>query len=93
MNTAPKRRQHGLTRLLEQEGHPARAFGRLIADMCDSLGMRGKVAVYGELPAGFGHMLVARMLEANPGLAIDVSHPDILSIARIINKLRSQSDG
>ena len=25
--------QHGLTRLQEQEGHPARAFGRLIADM------------------------------------------------------------
>src|SRR5205809_5235902 len=57
--------QHGLTQLQESEGHPARAFGRLIADVCASLGIRGKIALFGDLPAWFAHTLVARALETN----------------------------
>ena len=74
--------QHGLSALLESEGHPARAFGRLIADTCTSLGMTGTVALLGDLPAGFAHALVQRLCEAEPAIALDSAHPDVLALAR-----------
>jgi Xaa-Pro aminopeptidase len=74
--------QHGLIKLMETEGQPARAFGRLIADTCASLGMRGPIALYGDLDASYGHALVTRLLEANPELRIDSSYPDLVTLAR-----------
>jgi Xaa-Pro aminopeptidase len=75
--------QHGLMQLLEAEGHPARAFGRLIGETCATLGLRGRIALFGDLGVGFAFALIQRLLEANPELTIDTSHPDILSIARM----------
>jgi len=40
------------------------------------------VAFLGEVPAGFGHTLVARAVEAAPGITVDVRDPDILTAAR-----------
>jgi Xaa-Pro aminopeptidase len=74
--------QMGLNRLLDSEGSPARAHGRLIAETCANLGIQGKVAFYGDLPAGFAHALFARMLEVNPALEVDHSHPDVMTEAR-----------
>jgi Xaa-Pro aminopeptidase len=74
--------QHSLNRLLESEGTSARAHGRLIADTCATLGMKGTVAFFGDLPAGYAHALLARTLEANPALVVDHSHPDIMTEAR-----------
>ena len=74
--------QHGLSRLLEEEGHPARAFGRLIAETCASLGMLGRIAVLGDLPAGFGHALVQRLRESQPAIEIDSAYPDVVALAR-----------
>ncbi len=75
--------QHRLNQLIDQEGHPARGFGRLIADGCATLGMRGRVAIFGELAAGFAHTLLARALEVSPALEIDARHPDIMALARM----------
>src|SRR5438093_1014490 len=75
--------QHGLMQLLDTEGHPARAFGRMIGDTCATLGLRGRIALFGDLSAGFAFALIERLLEANRDLTIDTSHPDILSIARM----------
>jgi len=75
--------QHGLNRLLETEGHPARAFGALIAGACAQLGMRGPVAFHGELAAGFAHALVARVLELEPAIQVDLSQPDVIAVARM----------
>ena len=75
--------QHGLNAIQEQEGHPARGFGRLIAETFATLQIQGKVALYGDVPLGFGHILTGRMLELNPALAVDASHPDLLSLARV----------
>ena len=72
----------GLNRMVESEGHPARAFGRLIAERCAALGMKGPVSFFGDTAIGFAHTVVARALEVQPGLAVDQSHPDILTIAR-----------
>jgi Xaa-Pro aminopeptidase len=74
--------QHGFIRLVESEGSPARAYGRLIADSCETLGIAGRVAFFGDLPAGFAHAMLARTLEVNPALSVDHAHPDILTEAR-----------
>ena len=74
--------QHGFLRLVESEGGPARGYGRLIADTCAALGMRGPIAVFGDLPAGFAHAVVQRALEVHPALRVDDAQPDILTIAR-----------
>ncbi len=75
--------QHGLNQMLDQEGHAARAYGRLVAETFAVLQVQGKVALYGDVPVGFGHALAQRMLELNPALSVDVSHPDLLSLARV----------
>ena len=36
--------EHRFQERLEKAGHPARAFGQLMAEICASLSMRGKVA-------------------------------------------------
>ena len=74
--------QQGLNRLMDAEGTPARAYGRLIADTCASLGIQGTVAFSGDLPAGYAHALLSRALEVNPALAVDHAHPDIMTEAR-----------
>jgi Xaa-Pro aminopeptidase len=74
--------QHGLQKLIESEGDPARGFARLIGDTCATLGIRGPIAFAGDLSVGFAHALVSRLLELHPGLSIDARHPDILTLAR-----------
>ena len=74
---------HGLPALLESEGTPARAFGRLIGETCVKLGIGGPIGFFGDLPAGFANVLFARALEFQPGLRIDDSNPDVLSTARV----------
>ena len=74
--------QHRLNALIEREGHPARAYGTLIADTCASLGMRGPVAFLGDLSAGFAYELLDRVTSANADVQVDRSHPDVLMLAR-----------
>ena len=72
----------GLGPIFEEERTPARAFGRLIAETCASLGIDGPIGLFGDLPAAFAYALIGRMHELNPHLAIDTSHPDLLLEAR-----------
>jgi Xaa-Pro aminopeptidase len=74
--------QHGINKLLEAEGHPARANGRLMSEMCAQLGMRGPVACFGDVALGWGHAMMARALEVEPALSVDTRWPDILTVAR-----------
>ena len=91
--------QHGLVRLLDEEGSQARAWGRLIAQTCGTLGIAGPIAVFGEMPAGTAHAMLARTLELEPKLSIYDSSPDILTAARTtkdeaeIAAIRRASDG
>ena len=75
--------QYGLLQLIEEEGVPARGFGRLIGETCAKLGMNGKVALLGELPAGYGHVMIERARAAHPSLAIDDAFPDLFAVARL----------
>ena len=74
--------QHGWTQLVEAEGHPARAWGRLIAETCVTLGMTGPLAFFGEVPLAFADVLLQRMRQVEPRLTGDERHPDILTLAR-----------
>jgi Xaa-Pro aminopeptidase len=74
--------QHRLRALMESEGHPARAYGKLIGDMTASLGMDGPIAFFGESELGYSHMVLERAFAVNPALSVDASYPDILTIAR-----------
>ena len=76
----PKRR---VPQILEDEGTPARGYGRLIGETCASLGIHGTIGLYGDLPAGFAHVMFARAREVNPGLRADDSSPDLLAQARL----------
>ena len=74
--------QHDIQGRGEREGHPARGFGHLIAEMLDNLGIRGKVAFFGELAGGFAHEMIEHVRRCNPSVAIDTSHPDVVMVAR-----------
>ena len=75
--------QHGLARIQTEEGgHPARVFGRLIGESCATLGIAGRIGLFGELPAGLAHALGQRLVEVNPALSVDSGHPDLMLQAR-----------
>jgi Xaa-Pro aminopeptidase len=74
--------QHDFNRMAEAEGHQGRAYGRLIADVCASLGIRGRVSFHGDMSAGFAWAMLERMREQDPGIEVDTSQPDLLTIAR-----------
>jgi Xaa-Pro aminopeptidase len=74
--------ERGLIRIFGEEGAPAPAFGRLIAEMCADLGIDGPIGLFGDLPAAFAYALIRRMHELNANFTIDTSHPDLLLEAR-----------
>jgi Xaa-Pro aminopeptidase len=74
--------QHRLNMLIDREGHPARAFGTIMADACAALGMRGPVAFFGDLSAGFAYELLDRVTSSNRDVQVDRGHPDVLTLAR-----------
>ena len=75
--------QHQLNALIESEGHPARAYGRLMGETCAGLGMRGPVAFFGDLSAGFAFEMLERAMTACPDVQVDRSFPDVLAQARM----------
>jgi Xaa-Pro aminopeptidase len=74
--------QHNLQKIHEEEGSPARGFGRLIGETCASMGIAGRVAFFGEMAAGAAWQMVERARQAHPGLEVDVTAPDVITVAR-----------
>jgi Xaa-Pro aminopeptidase len=74
--------QHRLNALIEREGQPARAFGVLMADTCAALGIKGPVAFFGDLSAGFAFEMLERAMAENPAITVDRTFPDVLMLAR-----------
>ena len=74
--------QHNLNQVFEEEGTPARTYGKLIAQVCASMNIHGPIALFGDMPAGFAHAMIARMRELGPELTVDTTHPDLMTIAR-----------
>jgi Xaa-Pro aminopeptidase len=74
--------QHGLIQRIERAGHPARAFGGLIAETCAQLGMRGPIAFFGDTGAGYAYEMLEQALANGSGIEVDRGFPDILTVAR-----------
>ena len=74
--------QHRLNALIDKEGHPARAYGSIMADALAGLAIQGPVAFFGDLSAGFAVELLERVSSANPQVSVDRSHPDVMTLAR-----------
>ncbi len=91
--------QHRLSSLLETEGTPARAYAKLIVDVCLSLGIAGPIALLGDMPATFALALAERIRELEPRLTMDLTHPDLIALARStkepgeVNAIRRASQG
>jgi len=91
--------QHGLQARLQRESHPAGAFAGLIGDVLGTLGMQGPISFFGELPAGFAYELLEQLKTHSPGVEIDRSHPDVITLARMtkdedeLGSIRSAAKG
>jgi Xaa-Pro aminopeptidase len=75
--------QHGLMALMQREGHPARAFGTLIAQVLETLAIRGEVAFFGDLQAGFAYEMLEHVKHTLPGVEVHRAHPDVITLARM----------
>src|SRR5262249_9107996 len=91
--------QHGLNKMVEQEGSGAASLGRLIGETCATLGLSGSIAFYGDAALGHGWQVVERARAVNPALVVDRSQPDLLMVARTtkdeaeIAAIRRAADG
>ena len=72
----------GLMTLFAEEGSSAPAFARLITQTCTQMGIDGRIGLYGDLPASYGHALITRLREVG-GPDVDTASPDALSVARM----------
>lgn len=75
--------QHRLPQLFEEEGTYAKAFGRIIGETTQTLGINGPIGLFGDLPGGFAVALVDRARQVNPALSVKDDYPDLLSAARL----------
>jgi Xaa-Pro aminopeptidase len=75
--------QHGMLARLQRESHPARAFAGLIGDVLGTLDMKGSIAFFGDLPAGFAYELLEHLKVQAPEVEVDRSHPDVITLARM----------
>jgi Xaa-Pro aminopeptidase len=75
--------QHRIHELIEREGRHSLAYGVLMADLCASLGIKGRVAFFGDLGIGYAYDLLERALAENRDLSVDRAFPDVLTLARM----------
>jgi len=75
--------QHRLPQLFEEEGTYAKAFGRIIGETTETLGIKGPIGLFGDMSGGFAVALVERMRQVNPALVVKDDYPDLLSTARL----------
>ena len=74
--------QQGVPQRIEKHGGAARGYASLVADLLQSLGIQGKVAFFGDLPAAFAYEWLSAVREFAPEVHIDQSQPDLLTAAR-----------
>src|SRR5262245_9904477 len=73
--------QRGLLQRVKSADSQARALGELVAEVAGELGMRGRVAFVGDVPLGFGYVMLEDLTKRAPALEVDATQPDVLSVA------------
>jgi Xaa-Pro aminopeptidase len=91
--------QHGWIQRLDKHPNPVIAYGEMIAEMLDQLGVKGPVSFFGDLGATQGYELLSSVQSFAPGVTIDTTFPDMLTMARAtkdedeVVTIRRASDG
>jgi Xaa-Pro aminopeptidase len=73
--------QHRWTQRIDAYG-PAGGHADLIAEMLATLGIKGKIAFFGDLEASFAYELLHQLMARADGITIDRLFPDLLTQAR-----------
>ena len=91
--------QRGFLQRVKSADSQARALGELVADVAGELGMKGRIAFTGDVPLGFGYVMLAHLQQRAPALEVDDALPDVLSVASMtksedeLEKIRHCSRG
>jgi len=91
--------QRGFLQRVKSADSQARALGELVAEVTGELGMKGTVAFAGDVPLGFGWLMLDHLKRLAPALDVDAAQPDLLSVASMtksddeLEKIRHCSRG
>ena len=91
--------QRGFLQKVKSAESQARALGELVAEVANELGMKGRVAFAGDVPLGFGYLMLEHLQKRAPELQVDDVQPDVLSLASMtksedeLEKIRHCSRG
>ena len=73
--------QHRWMQRVDELGAAA-GHADLIAELLATMGIRGPIAFYGDLEAGFAYSLLLELLQRADGIKLDRTTPDLLAVAR-----------
>jgi len=91
--------QRGFLQKVKSAESQARALGELVAEVANELGVKGRVAFAGDVPLGFGYLMLDHLQKRAPELQVDDAQPDVLSLASMtksedeLEKIRHCSRG
>jgi len=91
--------QRGFLQKVKSAESQARALGELVAEVANELGVKGRVAFAGDVPLGFGYLMLEHLQKRAPELHVDDAQPDVLSLASMtksedeLEKIRHCSRG
>jgi Xaa-Pro aminopeptidase len=91
--------QRGFLQKVKSADSQAKALGELMSEVAGELGMSGRVAFAGEVPLGYGWLILDHLKRLAPSLEVDSGQPDVLSVASMtktddeLAKIRHCSNG
>ena len=74
--------QHGFLAMVKSAESQTLANAKLIAKLLGDLQLTGRIAFAGETSLGYAHAMLTALTHEAPGVAIDGSQPDVISMAR-----------
>ena len=91
--------QRGYLQKVKSADSQAKALGELVAEVTGELGMAGRIAFTGDVPLGFGWLMLDHLRQLAPALEVDAAQPDVLGTASMtktedeLDKIRHCSRG
>ena len=91
--------QRGYLQKVKSADSQARALGELVGEVAAELGIVGRLAFVGDVPLGFGWLMLDHLRRLAPKLSVDEKQPDVLSVASMtktedeLDKIRHCSRG
>jgi len=73
--------QRGFLQKVKSAESQARALAELMAEVAGEMNLTGRVAFTGDVPLGFGWLLLDHLRAIAPSLEVDASQPELLGVA------------